>query len=54
MHGVAAKVAQKIRVLLQNDGLHAGPPQQVTQHHAGGTASRDTALNLQAVAPFRR
>jgi hypothetical protein len=49
MHGVAAKVAQKIRVLLQNDGLDAGPSQQKPQHHAGRSTAGDTALNSQRV-----
>src|SRR5450631_1315914 len=47
MHGVAAKIAQKIRMPFQNDGLYPGSPEQVTEHNAGGAAPRNTTLNVQ-------
>src|SRR5450755_2344581 len=45
MHGIAAKIAQKIRVLFQYQGLYAGAPQQIAEHHAGRTTADDAALN---------
>jgi hypothetical protein len=47
MYGVAAKVAQEIRMLLQNDSVDTRPSHQVAQHHARWAATCDTTLNLQ-------
>jgi hypothetical protein len=41
--GVAAKVAQKVRVLLEHDDVDARACQQIPQHHPGGTAAGDAA-----------
>jgi hypothetical protein len=46
MHGVAAKIAQKIRVLFKHSGPHAGAPEQIPQHHARRPTPGDTALNV--------
>ena len=43
MHGVAAEIAQEIRVLFQHHDLDAGARQQKAQHHAGGTAADHAA-----------
>jgi hypothetical protein len=43
VHGVAAKVAQEVAVLLEHDGAHAGACEQVAEHHAGGAAADDAA-----------
>jgi hypothetical protein len=45
MDRVAAKIAKEIPVLLEDDNRHAGTRQQPAQHHAGGTAARDGALD---------
>ena len=37
--GVAAKVAQEVRVLLQDDDVDAGARQQEAEHHAGRPAA---------------
>ena len=46
MDRVAAKIAKKIPVLLEDDDCHAGTRQEPAQHHAGGTAARDRTLDL--------
>jgi hypothetical protein len=43
VNGVAAEVAEEIGVLLQHHHLDAGAGEQVTKHHAGGSASGDAA-----------
>src|SRR5262249_14244628 len=50
MHGVAAKIPQEIRVLLEHDHLDPGAREQQAQHHAGGPAARDRALRDQRCA----
>jgi len=45
MDRVAAKIAKEIPVLLEDDDRHAGTRQKPAQHHAGGTAARDGALD---------
>jgi hypothetical protein len=42
---VAAKVAQKIRMLFQHNDPDPGPRQQEAQHHAGGTAADHAAID---------
>ena len=49
MHGIAAKVPQKIGVLLKHHDVHTGARQQVAKHHAGGAATNDAALCLNGV-----
>ena len=55
MDGVAAKVAQEVRVLFQHHHLDAGACQQIAEHHAGGSASGDAAASgddfVHVVAP---
>ncbi|GAA0008550.1 hypothetical protein BRDID11002_85600 [Bradyrhizobium diazoefficiens] len=41
MHGVAAKVAKEIRMLLQHHDVDARAPQEIAEHHAGGSAADD-------------
>jgi hypothetical protein len=43
VHGVPAKVAQEVEVLLQHDHAHAGAREQQAEHHAGRAAARDAA-----------
>jgi hypothetical protein len=45
MDGVAAKIAEEIAVLFEDDDRDAGTGQEPAQHHAGGTAARDGALD---------
>ena len=44
MDGVAAEVAQEIRVLLQHDHVDAGARQQEAEHHPGRPAAGDGAV----------
>jgi hypothetical protein len=41
MHGVAAEVAEEIRVLLQHHDIDAGAPQEIAEHHARRPAADD-------------
>ena len=50
MHGVAAKIAEEVRVLFQHHDIDPGPTQQIAQHHAGGTAADDAAADLDRAA----
>jgi hypothetical protein len=50
MDGVAAKVAQKIRVLLEHAHRDAGAREEQGQHYAGGSAARDAAARGYACA----
>ena len=43
MDGVAAKVAQEIRVLLEHDDIDAGARQQEAEHHPGRPAAGNAA-----------
>ena len=43
MNGVAAKIAQKIRVLLEDRHFDAGTGQQEPKHHSGGSAPGNAA-----------
>ena len=43
MHSVAAKIAEKVAVLLEDDSLDAGTREQKTGHHPGGSAPGDAA-----------
>ncbi len=59
MHGVAAKVAKEVGVLLKDGNADAGSRQQITQHNAGGAAAGDDALGglrlyRAAAAPMAR
>src|SRR5262245_33383766 len=45
MDRVAAKIAKKILMLLEDDDRHPGTRQEPAQHHASGTATRDGALD---------
>jgi hypothetical protein len=44
MNGVAAEVAQKVGVLLQDDNIDAGTGQEKAKHHARRPAAGDAAL----------
>src|SRR5213592_1351568 len=46
MNCVAAKVAQKICMLLEHDDVDAGAGQQKTEHHAGRATAGDAAARL--------
>ena len=46
MDRVAAKVAQKIRVLFQHEGAHTCPTEQIAEHHAGRSTAGDAALGI--------
>jgi hypothetical protein len=50
MHCVAAKVAEKVGVFLEDGDVHAGARQQITQHYAGGAAAGDNALGFYRLA----
>jgi hypothetical protein len=43
MHRIAAKIPEEVGVLLQHRDIDAGASQQISQHHAGGTAADDAA-----------
>ena len=43
MNRVAAKIAQEVAVLLEHRGRHAGPREQVAEHHAGRPAAHHAA-----------
>src|SRR5438270_11979427 len=43
MNGVATKVAQEIRVLLEDRHFDPGARQEKTEHHSGGSAAGDAA-----------
>ncbi len=49
MDGVAAEIAQEIRVFLQYDHIDAGAGQEVGQHHAGRPAADDATLRGECV-----
>src|SRR5438876_1238201 len=49
MDRVAAKVTQKIGMLLEHDDINAGASQQETHHHPGRTTADDTATGLHGV-----
>ena len=46
MHGVAAKIAEEIRVLFQHHDIDPGAPEQIAEHHAGGPAADDAAADF--------
>ena len=43
MHGVAAKIAEEVGMLLEHHDVDAGASEQVTEHHAGRPAADDAA-----------
>ena len=47
MHGVAAKVAEEIRMLLQHHDIDAGAAEEITEHHASRTSADDAAADFQ-------
>jgi hypothetical protein len=47
MHGVAAKIAQKIPVFFQHQGLYSRAAEEIPQHHARRAAAGDAALSLE-------
>ena len=53
MHGVAAKIAKEVRMLLQHHDIDAGAAEQIAQHHAGRPAADDAAAYLHGVAGAR-
>src|SRR5215831_17024000 len=46
VNGVAAKVAQKVGVLLQHHDADAGARQEEAQHHAGGAAADNATAGV--------
>jgi hypothetical protein len=53
MNGVAAEIAEEIRVLLQHDHVHSGARQQEAEHHAGRPAAGDAAARPGSFARSR-
>src|SRR5208337_2272978 len=47
MDRVTAKIAKEIRVLFEQDDIHAGARQKKSRHHARGPAARDAAAGGQ-------
>ncbi|MGY3359168.1 hypothetical protein ACVWZK_005831 [Bradyrhizobium sp. GM0.4] len=47
MHGVAAEVAEEIRMLLQHHDIDAGAPEEIAEHHARRSAADDATPHLQ-------
>jgi hypothetical protein len=45
MEGVPAKVAQKVRVLLEDGYVHACPDEEVRKHQPRGTAADNAAAD---------
>jgi hypothetical protein len=45
MDGVAAEIAKKVDVLLQDHDVDAGASEQKPEHQAGGTAAGDCTLH---------
>src|SRR6516164_3661866 len=43
VNGVAAKVTEEVRVLLQHDNLDASTGEKEPEHHSGGASSYDAA-----------
>jgi len=60
MHGIAAKVAEKIRMLFQDDNAYPGAREEKAEHHSGWSAANDATLRGQRpvghdlISPFRR
>ena len=52
MHGVAAKIAEEIGVLLQHHDIDPGAPQQIAEHHAGRPAADDAATHCHRARRF--
>jgi|SRR6266478_8697016 len=50
MDGIAPEIAEEVGVPLENYYIHTHAGEQETQHDAGGSASRDTALCVQGVS----
>src|ERR1700683_3161040 len=48
MNGIAAKVAQKIGVLLEYNDFNACACQQKTEHHSSWTSAHDAAFGLKS------
>jgi hypothetical protein len=52
VHGVASKVAKKVRVLFEHPDGDAGASEEKSEHHAGRTAAGDDRVGeLSAYAP---
>lgn len=49
MHGVAAKVAEEIRMPLQHHDVDAGASQEIAEHHAGRPAADDATSGSHGV-----
>jgi hypothetical protein len=47
VHGIAAKIAQEVGVLLEHDGVDARAREEQPEHHPGGTAAGDAATGAQ-------
>ena len=46
MDGIAAKIAEKIFMLFQNQDFNARSREQKSQHHPGGPAANDAATGV--------
>ena len=46
MNRIAAKIAQKIRVLFEDQHIHARARQQKSKHHSSRSAAGDAAAGL--------
>src|SRR5215470_5241907 len=49
VNGIAAEIAEKIRMLLKDHHLNAGVREQEAQHHSGGPAASDAATGGQRI-----
>ena len=56
MHGVAAEVAEEIRMLLQHHDIDAGAPEEIAEHHARRSAADDATPHFHrgALGTLRR
>jgi hypothetical protein len=46
MHRVATKIPEEVGMFLQHQRFDTGAPQQISQHHAGGTTADNAASGV--------
>ncbi len=54
MHGIAAKIAEEIVMLLQHGDGYSGPRQQVAEHHPRRPTAYNTACGFVSFVRHRR
>jgi hypothetical protein len=54
VNGVAAKIAEEVGVLLQDNYFHARPGQQVAGHHSSRSATDDQAARSAVIGRFHQ